>query len=348
MVEDELVEMLTEYKTMAESEHNSFVSTLVNNSSFSSVVFNSLQGFEERGKGSDILPQLCDLLYNIYRRDPEYKTFALQFLPHLSFIYLLNYGEKDEYGCIETWLIGIHNIEAAETTSFRIPSLNLNSIYHESNQILEPRPTSLTEAERAGCITVKKNPPVQIKTFNSMNKMPVLAYLFSVYTARLPDIGRQAAEFTCKLCSRMITRGFNVGPRKGHRRNLSYGSDAGVRSPRLLPNRLHLSSSLLLELLQLGHWAVFNQCYSVGMHLIRDIEFRARHSSMDSVLLVSRALLQMAPNGPSVEEQRYISTPSQLSKNIITNASFRTKKLEGDIPRLEEDDGPSSLDSKRQ
>ena len=31
----------------------------------------------------------------------------------------------------------------------------------------------------------------------------------------------------------------------------------------------------------------------------------------------------MAPNGPSLEEQRYISTPSQLSKNIITNASFR-------------------------
>ena len=29
------------------------------------------------------------------------------------------------------------------------------------------------------------------------------------------------------------------------------------------------------------------------MHLIRDIEFRARHSSMDSVLLVSRALLQV-------------------------------------------------------
>ena len=47
----------------------------------------------------------------------------------------------------------------------------------------------------------------------------------------------------------------------------------------------------------------------------------------------------MAPKGPSVEEQRYISTPSQLSKNIITNASFRTKKLEGDIPRVEEEEG---------
>ncbi len=42
----------------------------------------------------------------------------------------------------------------------------------------------------------------------------------------------------------------------------------------------------------------------------------------------------MAPNGPYLEEQRYISTPSQLSKNLITNASFRAKKLEGDIPRI--------------
>ena len=43
----------------------------------------------------------------------------------------------------------------------------------------------------------------------------------------------------------------------------------------------------------------------------------------------------MAPNGPYLEEQRYISTPSQLSKNLITNASFRAKKLECDIPRVE-------------
>ncbi|XP_023339775.1 hyccin-like isoform X2 [Eurytemora carolleeae] len=346
MVEDELVEILTEYKTIAESEHNSFVSTLVNNPNFAQVVFNSLQGFEERGKGSDVLGQLCDLLFSIYRRDPEYKSFALQFLPHLAFIYLLNYGEKDEFGCIETWLIGIHNIESADTSSFRIPSLNQNSIYHESNQILESRQSSLSEMERGPGITVKRIPPMQIKSFNSMNKMPVIAFLFSVYTGRLPDIQRISGEYTCKLCSRMITRGFNFGTKKGHRRNLSYGSDSGMRSPRVLPNRLHLSSALLLEILQIGHWAIFNQCFGVGMHLIRDIEFRARHSSMDSVLLVSRALLQMAPNGPSIEEQRYISTPSQLSKNIITNASFRTKKLEGDIPRLEDDEGPSSLESK--
>ena len=63
MVEDELVEILTEYKTIAESEHNSFVSTLVNNPNFAQVVFNSLQGFEvltyrtNSRKGTDNSPQ---------------------------------------------------------------------------------------------------------------------------------------------------------------------------------------------------------------------------------------------------------------------------------------------------
>merc|ERR1719228_1731553 len=37
-------------------------------------------------------------------------------------------------------------------------------------------------------------------------------------------------------------------------------------------------------------------------------------------------------------EAPHISTPSQLTKNMITNASFRTKKLEGDIPRIETDE----------
>ena len=193
--------------------------------------------------------------------------------------------------------------------------------------------------DKTGLTSVDRPPPPHIKSINSQNKLPTLAFLFYVYSGHLVDIGRQSVEFTCKLCSRMVTRGFNIGGRKTHRRNLSYGSDPGMRSPRMLPNRIPLSSQILLEMLQTAYFAIFNSCFNAGLHLIRDIEFRARHGCMDSVLLVSRALLQMAPKGPSVEEQRYISTPSQLSKNIITNASFRTKKLEGDIPRVEEEEG---------
>ena len=56
---------------------------------------------------------------NQNRRDTEGKIFGLQFLPQLAFVYLLNYGDKEQFGCIETLLIGIHNIEAKDTSSFR-------------------------------------------------------------------------------------------------------------------------------------------------------------------------------------------------------------------------------------
>ena len=32
----------------------------------------------------------------------------------------------------------------------------------------------------------------------------------------------------CYLSNRMVTRGFNIGSRKSHRRNVSYGSDQGL------------------------------------------------------------------------------------------------------------------------
>jgi len=352
MVEDELRELLLDYKNMAESEHSAFVSSLMMNSNFVTLVFNSLQTFEERSKNTEVLPILCDLLFNIYRRDPEYRHFALQFLPHLAFVYLINYGDKQQFGCIETWLVAIHNIEAKDPISFRIPKLTQNSIYHEPHSITDSRIINSppeVPGDKSSYNIVEKTPLPQVKSLNSQNKLPIIGFLLGVFSGLLVEMSRLSVEFNCKLATRMVTRGFNIGGRKTHRRTVSYGSDPGMRSPRILPARLSLSSSVLLELLQLGYFAIFHESHHAGMCLIRDIEFRAKHGSMDSVLLVSRALIKMAPHGPSVEEQRYISTPSQLSKNIITNASFRTKKLETDIPRVEPDEegGTGSLDASK-
>lgn len=135
----------------------------------------------------------------------------------------------------------------------------------------------------------------------------------------------------------MVTRGFNFG-KKSHSRNRSYGSDSGLRSPRMLATRIPLCSSVFLEMLHLAYFAIFNGFGSTGAQLVRDIEFRGRHDSLSNVLLVSRSVIQLAARATGTVEAPHISTPSQLSKNMITNASFRTKKLEGDIPRVEADD----------
>merc|ERR1712202_31904 len=111
--------------------------------------------------------------------------------------------------------------------------------------------------------------------------------------------------------------------------------------------RIPLCSSVFLEMLHLAYFAIFNGYGSVGTQLVRDIEFRGRHDSLANVLLVSRSVAQIATRATGTVEAPHISTPSQFTKNMITNASFRTKKLEGDIPRVEDEEG-NSMETARQ
>ena len=82
-------------------------------------------------------------------------------------------------------------------------------------------------------------------------------------------------------------------------------------------------------------------CQSEGMKLARAIEHRAKYECVPAVVLVSRAVAQLAASsGGNLEEAPAltVATPSVLTKNMITNASFRTKKLESDINRVENDE----------
>ena len=48
-----------------------------------------------------------------------------------------------------------------------------------------------------------------------------------------------------------------------------------------------LCHSVFLEMLHLSYFVIFNGYGSVGTQLVRDIEFRGRHDSLASVLMVS-------------------------------------------------------------
>merc|ERR1719341_2806875 len=144
----------------------------------------------------------------------------------------------------------------------------------------------------------------------------------------------------------MVTRGFNQNKPsniKSHLRLPSNGSDSG--SSRLghkapVP-RIMLPSSVYLDMLNLAYFAIHNGFGSEGLKLARAIEYRAKYDSVPTVILVSRAVTQLAESsGGNIVEAPAITvaTPSVLTKNMITNASFRTKKLEGDIPRVETED----------
>lgn len=346
MAEQELRELLTEFQTLPQSEHHSFLSTIVNNFSYSNTIFAALVQFEDRPKPPDLLEQLCTLLFTIYRgEDLKFRQFSLQFIPALCYIYLQSCGIERGQGLssLETLLVALHNLELGEgqpsRPAFKIPSLNVSSIYHESSCIAENRifavpDTHEREKERGG--SVRRPPPQQVSSINGQNRGRVMDFLFGVYSSLLGEYCRPSLELSCRTSTRMVTRGFHSsGGRKSHRRNTSFGSDSGVRSPRHCQSRVLLPSSVYLELIQLGYFAIFNGYPGVGVQLVKDIEFRGRHDSLANVLLVSRAVLQLATRASGSIQEPHMATPSQLTKNMITNASFRTKKLEADIARVE-------------
>jgi hypothetical protein len=69
------------------------------------------------------------------------------------------------------------------------------------------------------------------------------------------------------------------------------------------------------------------------------IHARASVSGCAEVLLLSNAIKNLVLNSsPSQVSTSHVSTPLQMAKNMITNASFRAKKMQTDIPKVHVED----------
>lgn len=80
-------------------------------------------------------------------------------------------------------------------------------------------------------------------------------------------------------------------------------------------------------------------CFQVlGNQILDQIEERASANAWPSVLMVSTSIKRLSlTSGPS-QSAIITTTPGQLAKHMITNASFRTKKISDDIPKVLTDD----------
>jgi len=356
MADQNLSELLTEFQNLAESEHHAYIDTIVSRHDNASTIFAALSFFEDRPKPHDLLQPLCDLLFTIYRignnGENEYRKFTLQFLPNLIYLYLQNYSDKQGYSSVETLLVSIHNIEMSSLDntrkSFKVPSIGSSSIYHDASLISESRifampDTNLERGSSSGQPLASTGP---ISHINAQNRAKVVSHLFSVFAFLLGSVSKDCLDWTCRVSSRMITRGFDSDPAKQsgniktHYRVPSYGSESGMgrmggSKPQI--SRIPLPHSVYLDLLNLAYFAIHNNIGREGIKLSRDIEYRGKYECVPSVVLVSKAVSQLAATsgGTMVVETPQIATPSVLTKNMITNASFRTKKMEGDIPRVD-------------
>ncbi|XP_059614272.1 hyccin isoform X1 [Phlebotomus argentipes] len=354
MAESLVADWIADYSSLDASEIRTFAAQHEHNHEISSALFSILN---ERHKYSDLLHSICNQFYSFYKSsETELRRFTLQFVPILIYNYLNAVSQGDKKSCrsVEMLLLVIYNIEISNedgqprVVSFRMPVLAQASIYHEEKSL---HATDLRRWEENCNRDVSWGPMPELEHLNAQNRLRVMTALMFVYNQQLSQIQKPALYHLCRTASQLVNQGFS---RVGHAHRASYGTDPNATvAMRPLP-RIPVSGAFLLELLQAVYFAMFNEFASVAIQTIEDIHNRACFEMFPDTILVTNAVknsLHVNPSGQPSDGPMGISvalTPSQttvtVSKSMITNASFRAKKLPDDIPiQAPKDEGGAAV-----
>ncbi|CAG9585480.1 unnamed protein product [Danaus chrysippus] len=339
-----ITEWFNEYAALRENEIKSFAAEHEHNHEIATAIFNLLYSEDEsenQAKGQrneadqQMLENVCIQLFSFYRsKQVELQRFTLQFVPTLIYTYLSNVaqGNTKACRCIETLLIGLYNFEVVDengkpkVVSFRLPSLAQASIYHEplslGSQFLTE--SALRRWEECNTKLVKWGPHAQVETINAQNRLKVMAALLFIYNGQLSLLPKLSLRHFCIAASRIVTQGFNTKP--------------GTKSIQRIP----VSSNFMLEMIEGAYYAMFNEFYTFALQAVKDIDQRAQYEMLPDVMLVTSAVINSLMNNPTGQPcdgpmgisvaLSPATTTVTMSKSMITNASFRTKKLPDDIP----------------
>ncbi|XP_055917940.1 hyccin isoform X1 [Eupeodes corollae] len=357
MAEAIVQDWLAEYESLQPSEMQSFASLHENNQEIAEAIYTI---FNERLKYPELIHGICNQFLSFYRSNEDgLKKFPMQFVPVLIYVYLNSVAMGDKKGCrsVETLLICIYNSEITaedgtpKVVSFRLPLLAHASIYHEEKNL--PL-TDLRRWEENCNREIKWGPFSQIESINAQSRMKVMTALLFSYNHHLSLTQKNTLLHLCRMASQIVNQGFT---KPGHAHRTSYGSDpTNVLVPRP-PPRIPLSSNFLVELVHAIYFAMFNGFGTIAIQTLEDIHNRGIFEMYSDVVLVTSAVknsLHANPSGQPSDGPMGLSvalTPSTnaapiVSKSMITNASFRTKKLPDDIP-IQGDD-PHLLQSQTQ
>ncbi|XP_046444461.1 hyccin-like isoform X2 [Daphnia pulex] len=314
---------------LKDAQNDGWSKALSSNSDMMEAIFSLI---EEWKSNKDLFNILCIRLFGYYREsNTESKVFSLQFVPSLIYSYLsaIAQGERKDAGSMQTFLLAIYNLEAGgeaqspKTHSFRVPNIAQPSIYHDTSAIAS---SSLTESalkrlDPTNRITVKFGPHPHLNSFNAENRLPAMAALLRIYSNYLSMYSKSTLSETCMAFRRLVAQGYT--------RN-SEGSPRIPLSSNLLVEMLHLIYSLTMEDEDLA---------SAARQTLEAVQRRVEMELMAAPILVSAAMADSSHLSIRGEH----SSPQLMStganggsaramwKSMITNASFRTKKLPDDI-----------------
>ncbi|XP_065163986.1 hyccin [Atheta coriaria] len=292
---------------------------------------------------TSIIDKVCQQLLAFYRSgDNSLSKFAIQFVPDLAYLHL---SDRKSYPAVETLIISLYNLEVIDSNlqpkvkSFRVPSIAQSSLYHDSSN-LEPAfiaENSLRRWEECNTKLVNWGPLPQIDALNAQNRQRVITALIFIFNQQVANVSCNGLEHTCRIISRLITQGFQSG---GNRTSADSDNLQHSTAP-----RIPVSSQLMLEFAHTVYHALERGANGAAQTL-HDIIQRASYETFTDVLLVTYSVSNLLQRAPTPNMPLKVMN-KQINKSMITNASFRTKKLPDDIP-IQEDEGgagDASLDS---
>ncbi|XP_030763184.1 hyccin [Sitophilus oryzae] len=325
-------EWMDEFESLTESEIHTYAAEQEHNHEVILALYNILAE-PHKYKSDNLIDGICQQLLNFYRSgEPELRKFTVQYIPSLVFLHL----SDKSFTAVQTLLVSLYNLEVVDskgqplTLSFRIPSIAQSSIYHDSHT-LEPTfiaESSLRRWEECNTKLVSWGPLPQVESLNAQNRQRVVTALMFLYNQQLANVLIQGIEYTCRSISRLVTQGFNLN---SDSTRSSIASDSSYQLPISILPRVQVSGPLLIELLHIVYHGA-ERCANGAIQALHDIIQRATYETYSDVLLAASAVKNLLQNSPSVSITSRPSHVHSVSKSMITNASFRTKKLPDDIP----------------
>ncbi|KAG5897445.1 hypothetical protein JTB14_002706 [Gonioctena quinquepunctata] len=337
-----VLDWLDEFEALTESEIHTYSIEQEHNHEVMLALYAVLSE-PQKFKSDNLIDGVCQQLLNFYRSgETHLKRFALQFIPVLAFLHLSN----KSYTAVQTLLVSLYNLEVIDskgqprTLSFRIPSIAQSSIFHDSSN-LEPAfiaENSLRRWEECNTKLVSWGPLPQVECLNAQNRQRVVTALIFLYNQQVCNVAEQGVEQTCRGISRLIMQGFNNNMDSNRS---SIASDVSIQQG-ILP-RIPVSSPLLIELLHTVYHAAV-RCGGIAVQVLHDVIHRASYETYTEVLLAANSVKNLLQNSPAVSAAPRPSHSQSISKSMITNASFRTKKLPDDIP-IQDPNQPSQSEA---
>ncbi|XP_075536906.1 PI4KA lipid kinase complex subunit hyccin [Dermacentor variabilis] len=334
-------DFLLDCKSVTEAEVHTFANTIRDNNELIEAIILVL---EEKEYHRDFLEPLCEQLFIFFQAQEEaLRQFAHFFLPCVIGNYLSSVHRRDlrkSLNCLEILLLGAYNLQILDhegkpaTTLYHIPSISKPSIYHEPISLPQPQLTEnmLSKLEH-GEGKATQGPYLAVDSLSASNRLHVAMVLMRVYNQSISTMPQASRASFCKMCSRVVNQGTLETVRR-----MSFDSSL----PGSFAPRVNLNSQVLLEMLQAIYYSMFNGLFALAHQALNDIHRRAMQQMYSDVLVVTSAIKNSlmasqcgqpaeGPMGISVAISPTTSTTT-VSKAIITNASFRTKKLPDDIP----------------